>query len=306
MSENKQKNKLYDVETTQHQWDGIEELNNPLPRWWLWILYITIIWSIGYWVVYPAWPTLSGAGERGGTSGVIGWTQYQELKQQQAEIVALREKNLNRFSKASYEDILNDRALYEFALAGGKVAFKDNCATCHGTGGAGAKGYPNLNDDDWIWAGDFEGIYQTIKYGVRMHEDARDSLMPSYDGVLSNDEILNVSRYVQGLYTGNSKTYTNHIEDMSVEQTQALSSGARIYLENCAACHEPNGRGNRTLGAPNLADAIWLNSEDASISAISNQIKNPKHGIMPAWVDRLHENTLRKLTIYVHELGGGE
>lgn len=305
MAENndKEKDQFSGVETTGHEWDGIKELNNPLPRWWLWVFYITIIWSIGYWVVYPAWPTWTGDGERGGTQGVLEWTQYKKLEKERAEIVARRGEYLKRFSVSSYEEIMNDPELYAFAIAGGKAAFKDNCATCHGTGGAGAKGYPNLNDDDWIWAGDLEGIYQTIKYGIRMHEDARDSVMPAYGALLKPEELLAVSHYVQSLHTGKGTASNDKI---SAEQIAALTTSARVFSENCAVCHGGDGRGNRELGAPNLADAIWLKSDDGSVEAILSQLKNPKHGMMPAWVDRLDEDTLRQLTIYVHELGGGE
>lgn len=302
-NDKKEQDQLSGAELRRHEWDGIQELNNPLPRWWLWLFYITIIWSIGYWVVYPAWPTLSGSGERGGTQGVMEWTQYKELDQQRAEIVKRRGEYLERFRTSDYEDIMNDPELYAFALAGGQAAFKENCATCHGTGGAGAKGYPNLNDDDWIWAGDLDGIYQTIKYGIRMNEDARDSIMPSYNDILSGDEIRRVSEYVQGLHTGESTIYP---QGLTSDTLADVSMGARLFYETCAACHGNDGRGNREIGAPNLADAIWLNSKDGSIGEIMSQLKRPRHGMMPAWVDRLDENSLRQLTIYVHELGGGE
>ena len=150
------------VDTTGHEWDGIKELNNPLPRWWLWIFYLTVIWSVGYWVVYPSWPTLSGEGYRGGTVGAFEWTQYQKLADEQQEILDRRAGYLEKFSDASFEKVMNDPELYAFAVAGGKAAFKDNCATCHGTGGAGAPGYPNLNDDDWIWGGDIGNLFVTI------------------------------------------------------------------------------------------------------------------------------------------------
>lgn len=290
MTDNKEKDPISNVETTGHEWDGIKELNNPLPRWWLWVFIVTIIWSIGYWVVYPAWPTLSGEGERGGTPGTLGWTQYEKLEQELVEAEGNQREYLDLFSDATYDEILNDPELYAFAMAGGKAAFKDNCATCHGTGGAGYPGYPNLNDDDWIWAGDLDGIYTTIKYGVRMHPDARDSLMPAYGDILSNEDVTHVATYVHNLAQGNTSN----------------SQGAQIYQDNCAACHGDNGQGDRSIGAPNLADAIWLKSEDGSVASISAQIKNPKHGMMPAWVDRLSDETIRQLTIYVHELGGGE
>lgn len=303
MANDKEKDEVSGVETTGHEWDGIKELNNPLPRWWLWVFYISIIWSIGYWIVYPAWPTFSGEGERGGTKGVLEWTQYRKLKEEQAEITARRSGYLKRFHKADFKEIANDPELYNFALAGGKVAFKDNCATCHGSGGAGAKGYPNLNDDDWIWGGDMASIYHTIKYGIRLHEEARQSSMPAFAGVLKDDEISAIADYVKGLHDGDSSIVA---DDITPEQLAALSAGARLYHQNCAVCHNNDGRGKRELGAPNLADAIWLKSEDGSKQAIINQIKTPKHGMMPAWINRLDEDTIRQLTIYVHSLGGGE
>ncbi len=292
MTEHKEKDEHSGVETTGHEWDGLKELNNPLPRWWLWVFYLTIIWSVGYWVVYPAWPTLSGEGERGGTAGTLGWTQYKKLKEDQAEIMARRADYLKRFHDASFEEITNDPELYAFALAGGKSAFKDNCATCHGTGGAGAPGYPNLNDDDWIWSGDMDGIYQTIKYGIRMHDEAHESLMPAYADILSAEEISAVADYVLAL--GGRDPAGSH------------AAGAQLFAEHCATCHGADGRGIRELGAPNLADAIWLKSEDGSKQGVMDQIRYPKHGMMPAWVDRLDEDTIRQLTVYVHSLGGGE
>jgi cytochrome c oxidase cbb3-type subunit 3 len=290
-------------DTTGHEWDGIKEYNNPLPRWWLWIFYLTIIWSIGYWVVYPAWPVLSGDAERGGSKGSFAWTQYKKLAIEQQEIVDRRAGYLKRFHQASTEEILNDAELYAFAIAGGKSAFKDNCATCHGTGGAGAPGYPNLNDDDWIWGGDMENIYQTIKYGVRMHDEGRQSMMPEYGSMLTKEQINAVADYVIGLHTGKSEIPA---DDVTEEALAEYPQGARIFRENCAACHGNDGKGMREVGAPNLADAIWLKTADGNREGIISQIRNPKHGLMPAWGERLDEDTLRQLTLYVHSLGGGE
>ena len=302
-SDKNDKDQITGVETTGHEWDGIKELNNPLPRWWLWVLYVTIVWAIGYAIVYPSWPTLSGEGERGGTAGTFAWTQYKKLAEEQKEITERRAQYLNRFSGASYEEILNDAELYNFAIAGGHSAFKDNCATCHGTGGAGAPGYPNLNDDDWIWGGDLDAIYQTIKYGVRMHDEAHQSIMPAFGDMLSGKELSAVTAYIKGLHSGETRTYP---EELAEAVEAALPLGAQLYRAQCAVCHANDARGNRELGAPNLADAIWLKSEDGSKKAIASQIRNPKHGMMPAWVDRLDEDTIRQLTIYVHSLGGGE
>ena len=303
MKDNHEKDEISGVNTTGHEWDGIKELNTPLPRWWLWVFYITIVWSIGYWVVYPAWPTLSGEGERGGTVGSLEWTQYKKLAEERQEILERRAEYLDRFTVASFEEISNDDELYAFAIAGGKAAFKDNCATCHGTGGAGAPGYPNLNDDDWLWGGDMENIYETIKYGVRMHDEGRQSMMPAYGDILEDEEIFAVTEYLQGLSSSESMIYP---EDIAEEEEEMLPLGARVFRENCAACHGYDAAGIQELGAPNLSDAIWLKSEDGGKEAIISQIRNPKHGMMPAWVDRLDDDTIRQLTIYVHSLGGGE
>lgn len=287
---NKEIDKHSGVETTGHEWDGIKELNNPAPRWWLWVFFITFIWGVGYWVVYPAWPTLSGEGERGGTKGSQGWTQYKQLEEQQADIVERKAKYLARFHNSSFEQIVNNPELYAFAIAGGKSAFKDNCATCHGTGGAGAKGYPNLNDDDWLWGGTVEDIYQTVKYGIRWQNDeTRISQMPEYGDMLSEAEIGVVADYVLSL-SGKGQ--------FSVE-------GQSVYNDNCAACHGESGTGDQNVGAPNLADSIWFYSDGDKNSLIS-QIKKPKHGMMPNWNERLDDDTIRQLSIYVHSLGGGE
>lgn len=278
------------VETTGHEWDGIKELNNPLPRWWLWILVITIIWSVGYSVIYPSWPTLSETDERGGTKGTMGWTQYKELKEQQSEIVARRAVYAKRFNDASFEEIMKTPDLYAYAMAGGKAAFGDNCATCHGTGGSGGKGYPNLNDDDWIWGGTLEDIQYTLNYGIRSgHDEERLSEMPSFKDMLDKEQKSQIASYVVGLSKG---------------QTANHAKGAELFADNCAACHGDDGTGLKEMGAPNLADQLWLYA--GTTGDIISQMNKPQHGIMPYWKGRLPDETIRQLTIYVHELGGGE
>lgn len=291
MAENKEKDALSGVETTGHEWDGLKELNNPAPRWWLWVLFLTIIWSVGYWVVYPAWPTLSGEGERGGTKGRWEWTQYKELAAGQEEIDARRGEFAKKIKAHSLEEIQRDPELYAFAVVGGKTMFKENCAACHGTGAQGGNGYPNLNDDDWVWGGDLASIYETLRVGVRSgHAEARVSQMPAFgrDGMLTKEQISAVADQVLSL-SGKGK---------------ASEEGATIYVENCAACHGDDGKGLREMGAPNLADAIWLYGGDKA--ALVAQVNNPRHGVMPAWESRLPEETLKQLAIYVHSLGGGE
>ena len=276
------------VETTGHEWDGLKELNNPLPRWWVWVFIITCVWSAWYYVIYPAWPVPGGA-----TEGSSGYTQYKELKKSQAEITARQAKYLERFEGATYEEIMNDAELYAFALAGGKSAFKDNCATCHGTGAEGGMGYPNLNDDDWLWGGKLEDIHQTLEYGIRDNNiDTRLSQMPAFgkDGLLKRDEIDAVVDYV--LSMSGQKTHGHEAQ------------GRTVFKQQCASCHGEDGKGLDEFGAPNLTDKIWLYGGDRA--EIFDTVYNSREGMMPAWGGRLDENTIKQLTVYVHELGGGE
>mgnify|MGYP000981082815 CR=1 FL=1 len=283
-----EKDPITGVETTGHEWDGLKELNNPAPRWWVLVWLVTIVWSVGYWVVYPAWPTLSGH-----TEGKWGWTQYKELEASQADIKARQQAYLDRFEGASFEQIMQDPELYKFAVAGGNAAFKDNCATCHGTGAAGGLGYPNLNDDDWIWGGTLEEIYATLRYGIRSaHPQTRQSAMPAFgkDGVLTAEDVNAVTDYVLTL--------------SGAAQKPSHEKGMTVYAENCAACHGEQGKGLREFGAPNLTDAIWLYGGERA--QVYNTVFNAHAGMMPAWEGRLDPNTIRQLAVYVHALGGGE
>lgn len=275
------------IETTGHEWDGIKELNNPMPRWWLWVFFITIVWSVWYWVVYPSWPVPGGA-----TVGTKGYTQEGALKESQQEIAARQQVYLDKFQQASFDEILNDQELYRFAMTGGAAAFKDNCATCHGAGGAGQTGYPNLNDDDWLWGGRLSDIEQTLHYGIRAgNMDTHMSQMPAFgkDKLLGREEI---------------EAVVDHVMFIS-GQTQADNErGVQIFAQQCAACHGENGQGDREFGAPNLTDKIWLYGGDRH--TVYETVYNARAGVMPAWKGRLDENTIRQLTIYIHQLGGGE
>jgi len=283
-----EKDDLTGVETTGHEWDGLKELNNPAPRWWLWVFFITVIWAVGYWIVYPAWPTLSGH-----TPGIKGWTQYEKLRQEQAEILTRRGEQGKALQGKSLTEIEADPALYAFAVAGGKTLFKENCSGCHGTGAEGRRGYPNLNDDDWLWGGTLEQIYTTIKYGVRTkHDKAQVSQMPAFgrDGILKREEVQAVADYVLTLSGG--------------KPAAAHEQGKALFTTNCASCHGENGKGNRDFGAPNLTDGIWLYG--GSRAAVMDMITNAYGGVMPTWDERLSDSAIKELSIYVHSLGGGE
>lgn len=284
MSDKKEIDQHSGVETTGHEWDGIKELNLPAPRWWLIVFAITCIWAVGYWVVYPAWPTLSG-----NTRGTTGWTSHKKLAAEQAEITQRRGEFAAKIKAHSLEEIQKDPELYAFAVAGGKTMFKENCAACHGTGAAGGRGYPNLNDDDWLWGGDLGSIYHTIKVGIRStHEDTRTSQMPAFGEILKKEQIASVADYVLSLSSGKGDS----------------GQGAAIFKQNCSSCHGDTGHGGRQFGAPNLADAIWLYGGDKA--SIMQQATNPRHGVMPTWESRLPDETIKQLAIYVHSLGGGE
>lgn len=278
------------VSTTGHSWDGIEELNNPLPRWWLWTFYLTIIWAIAYFIAYPSWPLVSSY-----TKGVLGWHSREDIV---ADLEALKNQRAamtSRLSEASLEEIKQDPELFAFARAQGKAAFGDNCAPCHGAGGGGAKGYPNLNDDDWLWGGSLEQIEHTIRFGARSTSDkGHQGSMPAFgrDGMLKRAELSNVADYVRSL------------SGLPVEKGADLDAGAKVYADNCAACHGERGEGNQDLGAPNLADKIWLFGSDKK--TIMEGLWNGRGSVMPAWEGRLDDTTIKALTLYVNSLGGGQ
>jgi len=279
------------VKTTGHSWDGIEELNNPLPRWWLWTLYLTIIWGIGYLIAYPAIPLINGA-----TPGLLGYSSRGAVA---ADIAAINAKNAPSDAKIVALDlnaIAADPEVGQYAVNAGRAVFNTFCIQCHQSGGAGAKSYPALVDNDWLWGGTMEDIYTTISHGIRSEddEDTRVSDMPVFgDDVLSKEEIASAAQYVLSL--------TNRATDAKLAE-----AGAVVFEDNCAACHLEGGVGNREVGAPNLSDAIWLYGGD--LATITETITYARHGVMPAWAaeGKLSETQIRQVATYVHELGGGE
>ena len=279
-----------EIGTTTHEWDGIEELDTPLPRWWLWTFYATILFAIGYCIAYPAIPLASRA-----TAGVLHWTSHGQLAAEQAKAESGRASLRLAVANTPVEHIAHNPDLMRAAIEGGRAAFKVNCVQCHGTGASGRKGYPNLTDDDWLWGGDIKTIRQTLEHGIRQPGDGqtRMSQMPAFgrDGILNADQIQDVVSYVRTI---------SHQEHASAPARR----GAALFAANCAACHGASGTGNRQFGAPNLTDAIWLYGGDREM--LTQTVTNARYGVMPAWGKKLDKASLNMLAAYVHSLGGGE
>lgn len=279
-----------DVETTGHSWDGIEEFNNPLPRWWLWTFYATIFWGVLYTIAYPAWPLISGA-----TPGVLGYSTRAEVAEDITRFEELNAPIEAKLEAADLTAISADAELANYTQNAGAAVFKTWCAQCHGAGAAGVQGqgYPNLLDDDWLWGGSIEDIHLTISHGIRNEEDpdARYSEMPAFGELLAEEEIAGVVQYVRQI--------------SGQEADAALATaGETVFLDNCAACHAEDGKGDRFQGAPNLTDAIWLYG--GSVDDITYTVENARFGVMPSWTSRLSEAEIRAVASYVHGLGGGE
>jgi len=275
--------------TTGHDWDGITEYERPTPLWWLWVLWATVIWSIGYWVLMPAWPLFADY-----SRGLLGYSQREVLARQMEDARAARAQYAARIRDLPLDAIRTDPELLEIALAGGRSAFAVNCSPCHGQGAEGRKGFPNLNDDDWLWGGTLDQIYRTIRFGVRSgHPDTHESRMPEFlaDKLLDAKQIDDVAEYVLSL--------TGHAGDSA-----AAARGRAVFAAQCAVCHGEKGQGNIEVGAPSLADPIWLYGGDKA--TIVQTISYARRGVMPAWEARLDPMTVKELAVYVHSLGGGE
>ena len=283
-----EKDSLSGQNTTGHEWDGLKELNTPLPKWWLWTFYATIVWAVIFAVVYPSVPFWRGTS---------GWIAREAIVAEMAEAQARNAPMMARLREATPAQIVADPEMRAFAVAGGRVAFANNCAACHGAGGQGALGgYPSLADDEWIWGGSLEAIQHTIRHGIRANEsdDQRQSQMPRFgaDGLLTAAQINDVAEHVLSL------------SSRATDQAAAGRGGA-IYAEQCASCHGERGEGNREFGAPRLTDQVWLYG--GSKREIVAMISSPRAGVMPAWGQgRLDPAVVNMLTVFVHSLGGGE
>lgn len=291
MSKQPIKKKKTEVETTGHSWDGIEEYNNPMPRWWLLTFYACVVWALIYTIFFPAWPMLSRA-----TAGVLGYSSRANVA---AEIAQFEDANAAiqaRLVETDLDAIQSDPELVSYTNNAGAAVFRTWCAQCHGSGAQGAQnlGYPSLLDDDWLWGGTIDDIHTTITHGIRNETDpdARYSQMPAFgaDGILSNEEIDQVVAYVQS------------ISGQEADATLA-EAGSVIFQDQCAACHGEDGTGDQSVGAPNLTDAIWLYGGDSA--TLHDTIANARFGVMPAWHGRLSEAQIRAVASYVYGLGGG-
>ncbi|MBK8176720.1 MAG: cytochrome-c oxidase, cbb3-type subunit III [Rhodospirillales bacterium] len=285
---NKDVDALTGIETTGHEWDGIKELNNPLPKWWLYVFYVCIAYAMVYSVFYPSWPWFHGY-----VKGVLGYSTRAEFKQGMAAFEQSRSVWVDKIAAASLQQINDDPQLLEIATAGGKVIFGNNCAPCHGTGATGRPGgYPALVDDDWLWGGTLDDIDTTITHGIRNTTDsnARFSQMPAFgaDGILTSAQIAAVADHVLAI-SG---------------QGPDNAEGAAVFADNCVACHGELGTGDQSVGAPNLTDRIWLYGNTKQ--AIINQVTKPHQGVMPSWQGRLSDVEIKQAAVYVHSLGGGQ
>jgi cytochrome c oxidase cbb3-type subunit 3 len=288
MAENKRIDAPTGTQTVGHEWDGIEELDTPMPRWWVLTFWACIIWALGYVVLFPAIPMLNSA-----TQGVWNWSSRGQFEQELKAEALRRAPITNALAAIPVEQLAGNEKLYQAAIEGGRAAFKVHCVQCHGSGAAGSKGYPNLNDDDWLWGGDLASIHYTLTNGVRQpdHEATRFSQMPAFAGMLANGEIDAVTSYVRSL--------------SGLEKASAKSAtGATVFAANCASCHGVDGKGLREFGAPNLTDGIWLYGGDKT--SLTTTVNKARYGVMPRWDNRLDPVTIKMLSAYVHSLGGGE
>ena len=298
-TETPQVDKISGQTTTGHEWDGIRELNTPLPRWWVWTFYATIVFAVIYWIVYPAWPLMTTY-----SKGLFNTTNRMrvadDLKaiqaqraQMEAGLVNASPQNIVAYAKSDKPD---EKALYNLAYAHGKAAFAENCAPCHGAGGQGGKGYRNLTNEDWLWGGKVDDILTTITHGIRADwdSDTRVSAMPAFgkDGILKPEEIRQVVSYVRTL------------SKLAPEPGVDVEAGKKLFADDCAACHGDDGKGMQSVGSATLTDGLQLYGSD--FKDLTYTVTNARNGTMPAWGGRLDPLTIKTLAVYVHGLGAGQ
>ena len=284
-----EKDHVSGTDTTGHEWDGIKELDTPMPRWWLWCFYACCVWAVGYWILMPAWPMISDH-----TRGDLGYSSRGNVEQEIAAVAAERATHVKGLQDTEMASVKDNGELYQFALAGGRSHYAVNCSQCHGSGAQGAPGFPNLNDDDWLWGGSIDAIYETVKYGIRSdHEDTRVGDMPAFltDETLTKEQISDVAEYVLSL-------------SQTDRDTESAMRGKEVFVAECVACHGETAKGNPEVGAPNLTDAIWFYGGDKA--TMVRTISKGRANVMPAWTDRLDDTVIRQISLYIHSLGGGQ
>lgn len=293
MADKIDRDEISGTDTTGHEWDGIRELDTPLPRWWLYIFYATIVAAAVYWVLMPAWPLVGGY-----TKGLLNFSDRRNVAIEMQGVRAARQPAFDRLARVSTEQLAADQELQEFARAAGESVYGDYCRTCHGAGGAGRPGYPILADDVWLWGGSMAEIEQTLRTGIRSgHPNARNSQMPAFgrDNLLTRQQIGDVTEYVVSISAAGRRLGFD---------ASAAARGASVFSAQCALCHGATGAGDRTGGAPSLLDDVWLYG--GARNDIRLQIEQGRNGVMPAWEERFDPGTLRAIAYYIHQMGGGE
>ena len=277
-------------ETTGHEWNGIKELDTPIPRGVLMFLIVTHIWAIAWWFFVPAWPLGQTY-----TKGLLGVDQQTTVEARLVEGQQQRSAWTTRLEAEPYEAILADEALMKTVRDTGRQLFGDNCAVCHGRDGRGRANYPDLTDDDWLWGGGPELIEQTMRVGINTaHPDTRIGQMPAFgrDQMLDREQVRNAAAYVYSLTNPDYST---------PENLDRIDAGHEVFVSTCAACHGDNGQGNVDVGAPNLTDARWIYGGD--LDTIIASVHGGRQGHMPTWDERLTTAEIRTLAVYVHDLG---
>jgi cytochrome c oxidase cbb3-type subunit 3 len=275
--------------TTGHEWNGIKELNTPVPRVVYFFLIVTAIFSFIYWVLMPAWPLGLTY-----TKGLLGIDQRTTVTESLERAALEREVWTRRIETENYQAIQNDPKLMTIVRQTGRTVFGDNCAACHGFDAKGSKGFPNLTTSSWLWGGDPEAIAETIRVGINSaHPKTRAGQMLAFgrDRILKSDEVDNVVDYVQSLSDPNISKQV---------PVAKLEAGRAIFAANCASCHGDDGKGKTEVGAPNLTDKIWIYGGDAQ--SILTTVWNGRQGHMPTWENRLNPVERKILALYIFDL----
>jgi len=272
--------------TTGHEWNGIIELNTPVPRVIYFFLIVTALFSVVYWVLMPAWPLGTTY-----TKGLLGIDQRNTVNEALKQAVADRATWSARIESESFEQVRKDPTLMRVVRDTGRALFGDNCAACHGRNATGGKGYPNLTANSWLWGGAPETIAETIRVGINSaHPETRTSQMMAFgrDGVLQRDEIENVVAFVRSL------------SNPAAAPADKAAAGKEVFAANCASCHGENGKGNVDLGAPDLTDALWIYGGDPE--TLYTTVWGGRQGHMPTWEARLSALDRKILALYLVDL----